>query len=186
MSQRLANLLEFALPNFAETFATMHHVSKQFTHDSQIYTRNPFGESCPAYQEKMLDIIQIAFGDLCKFNDSVRSILQAIDWMRTCPREWMASPLSQTSNSMAFPVGLGSPKTPSVFPAVPDDSPIPSLPSPRGKATRRQRSPATPPARPWPGSPISLAASPVPSIGCMPEDSPVPSMPSPKEYQWLN
>lgn len=141
---------------------------------------------CP-YQEKMLDIIQFAFGDLGKFNDSVRSILHAIDWMRSCPREWIASPLSQTSDSMAFAGVAVSPKTPSVFPAVPDDSPVPSLPSPRGKATRRQRSPATlPVGRPWPGSPISLtASSPVPSIG-LPEDSPVPSMPSPKEYQWLN
>jgi len=138
-------------------------------------------------KEKMLDIIQFAFGDLGKFNDSVRSILHAIDWMRSCPREWIASPLSQTSDSMAFAGVAVSPKTPSVFPAVPDDSPVPSLPSPRGKATRRQRSPATlPVGRPWPGSPISLtASSPVPSIG-LPEDSPVPSMPSPKEYQWLN
>ncbi|CAJ1417767.1 unnamed protein product, partial [Effrenium voratum] len=59
--------------------------------------------------DKMLDIIQTAFGDLEQFNDSVRSILNDIDWMRTCTREWQwRDPY-----------------------AVPDDSPIPSIPSPK-------------------------------------------------------
>ena len=100
----------------------------------------------------MLDIIQMAFGDLNKFNDSVRSILHAIaachasdgekrgtcsaqDWLRACPRDWMRYHEWK----------------------VPEDSPIPSMPSP--------------------------AADGVPVL---PEDSPIPSMPSPKKYQWLS
>eukprot|EP00435_Cladocopium_sp_Y103_P012561 s2006_g3.t1 len=121
-------------------------------------------------KEKMLDIIQMAFGDLGKFNESVRSILHAIDWMRTCPREWLISPMSSPAPSKSPLSALSSP-LPKCFPEVPDDSPIPSIPSPR----KRRMAPG-------------LAASPMvaSSPRILPEDSPIPSMPSPKEYQWLN
>ena len=35
---------------------------------------------CYYMQEKMLDIIQTAFGDLGKFNDAVKAILDDIQW----------------------------------------------------------------------------------------------------------
>ena len=129
----------------------------------------------------MLDIIQMAFGDLQKFNESVRSILHAIDWMRTCPREWLAT--SPTPAGSPVP----SPLSPGIRFPVPDDSPIPSIPSPKKRAPlpltnglnglsglnglnglNGKASPAASPAR------------------VLPEDSPIPSMPSPKQYQWLN
>lgn len=138
----------------------------------------------------MLDIIQMAFGELGKFNESVRSILHAIDWMRSCPREWLngASPASSPKSPkshhshqsrMLSPLSpqqsppKGSPKgSPKFCFEVPDDSPIPSIPSPK---KRRMMFTG------WPH-----AASPAASPRILPEDSPIPSMPSPKEYQWLN
>lgn len=123
-------------------------------------------------KEKMLDIIQMAFGDLGKFNESVRSILHAIDWMRTCPREWLTSPSSMNSPVASRPSplsALSSPMPKAALSEVPNDSPIPSIPSPRKRLARMWRT----------------DASPVLSSPRMPEDSPVPSMPSPKEYQWL-
>ena len=132
-------------------------------------------------QEKMLDIIQMAFGDLGKFNESVRGILHAIDWMRTCPREWlspssMGSPVPSKSplSALSSPIPKGS----KGFPEVPDDSPIPSIPSPRKRHVAR--------TAPRPDSPASPASPMVGSSPRLPEDSPIPSMPSPKEYQWLN
>lgn len=81
-----------------------------------------------ADKEKMLDIIQMAFGDLLNFNEAVRSVLHAIDWMRTCPREWIAGeqafevPPDSPIPSIPSPVGVQH---------LPEDSPIPSMPSPK-------------------------------------------------------